>query len=71
MISPATPVNGNPVITVAVEFILGLNGSTMGCMISFIFPALLYLIVMKDKGDKRFLAKVSHSCNDSSHRSND
>lgn len=42
-----------------VEFILGMNGSTMGCLISFIFPAVMFLKVMDSNKKGKFQAKVS------------
>lgn len=43
-----------------VEFILGMNGSTMGCLISFIFPAVMFLKVMDSKSTGKWQAKVGY-----------
>ncbi|XP_067935576.1 putative sodium-coupled neutral amino acid transporter 10 isoform X2 [Watersipora subatra] len=41
-----------------VEFVIGLNGSTVGCLISFIFPAVMFLKIVDFKGEGAFKAKV-------------
>jgi len=46
---------------VSVEFVIGLNGSTMGCLISFIFPALMFLKVIPTPSGGQTQAKVSGS----------
>ena len=43
---------------ISVEFIIGLNGSTMGCLVCFIFPALFYLKVMEAKEGGKIMARV-------------
>ncbi|XP_060595911.1 putative sodium-coupled neutral amino acid transporter 10 isoform X2 [Ruditapes philippinarum] len=41
-----------------IEFVLGINGATMGTLICYIFPALFFLSVMSDKAEGLFTGKV-------------
>lgn len=43
---------------ISVEFVLGINGATMGTLICYIFPALFFLSVMSDKAEGLFTGKV-------------
>ena len=46
-------------LPVSVEFILGMNGATVGTLICYIFPALFFVRVMAVKSEGRFIAKVA------------
>lgn len=47
-----------PVFVLAVEFILGMNGATMGTLICYIFPALFFVRVMANKAEGKHIAQV-------------
>ncbi len=46
------------VLYVSVEFILGMNGATMGTLICYIFPALFFVRVMANKPEGKHIARV-------------
>ena len=43
----------------SVEFVLGINGATMGTLICYIFPAMFFLNVMATASEGKWTARVS------------
>ncbi len=44
----------------SVEFVLGITGSTMGCLICYVFPAIMFISIMPKTSGKS-TAQVSYS----------
>ena len=47
------------VCLLSVEFVLGINGATMGTLICYIFPAMFFLNVMATASEGKWTARVS------------